>query len=235
MLAEQESQLDAEHSSGGPSLWQVVYKKMCCSGPSYQNSEGYCWQDPVGKKHYRLRTEYLKSLIRFVEEGNDLETHGDIPDTIQEQLYREEQQWLERQQKTRQSKVKSTCPPININFLPTQAPQLSTVTAPAGPPSLLSDSNPGLIDPIVVPDIPLDITVREYSSWQQSQVECTTLKNNIDKARDVALVNGLDLEQIYKDQDPDFFIQQGVKVGVARRFVRDISTWIKQLNQNKVD
>ncbi|PGG97887.1 hypothetical protein AJ79_09059 [Helicocarpus griseus UAMH5409] len=232
MLAEQESQLDAEHSSGGPSVWRDVYKKMRCSGPPCQNSEGYCWQDPVGKKHYRLRTNHLKSLIRFVEGGNDLETHGDVPDTIQEQLYREEQQWLERQRRTRQSKVESTWPPININFLPTQAPQLSTVTAPAGPPSLLSDSNPGPVDPIGVPDIPLDIAVREYSSWQQSRVECTTLKDNIDKARDVALMNGLDLEQIYKDQDPDFFIQQGVKVGVARRFVCDISTWIKQLNQS---
>jgi hypothetical protein len=38
----------------------------------------------------------------------------------------------------------------------------------------------------------------------------------------VALTNGLDLKQIDKDQDPEFFIKHGVKVGVARRFVDDI-------------
>ncbi|EGD96536.1 hypothetical protein TESG_03976, partial [Trichophyton tonsurans CBS 112818] len=106
MLAEQDAQIDAECSSGGPSVWRDVYKKMHCPGPPCQNSEGYCWQDPVGKKHYRLRTHHLKSLVKFVEEGNDLETQGDVPDVIQEQLYREEQQWLERQRKNnRQSKA----------------------------------------------------------------------------------------------------------------------------------
>jgi hypothetical protein len=35
----------------------------------------------------------------------------------------------------------------------------------------------------------------------------------------------LDLEQVYEDQDPDFFTQNGVKRGVARRFVSDIGRW----------
>ena len=42
------------------------------------------------------------------------------------------------------------------------------------------------------------------------------------KACDVALDDELDLEQVYEDQDPDFFIRSGVKRGVARRFVRYI-------------
>lgn len=45
----------------------------------------------------------------------------------------------------------------------------------------------------------------------------------------MALANGLDLAQIHEDQSPDFFIANGVKVGVARRFVRDIQNWVKQL------
>jgi hypothetical protein len=53
-----------------------------------------------------------------------------------------------------------------------------------------------------------------------------TFRENINKARNVTLENCLDLIQIYKDQDLgffiNFFIKHGVKVGAARRFVRDI-------------
>ncbi|TPX22278.1 hypothetical protein DIZ76_014146 [Coccidioides immitis] len=156
---------------------------MRCSGPPCQNSEGYCWQDPVGKKHYRLRTHHLKELVKFVDEGNDLHTHDDVPRTIQEQLYREEQQWLERQQKNMRFKAEPACPPINIHVLPAQSPQLAMTTLASSSPH----SNSGPIDPIIVPNLPLDIAVRDYSSWQQSRVDCQTLKDDIEKARDVAL------------------------------------------------
>jgi hypothetical protein len=45
------------------------------------------------------------------------------------------------------------------------------------------------------------------------------------KACDATLLEMLDLEQVYEDQDPDFFIQSGVKRGIARRFVSDIGRW----------
>lgn len=38
----------------------------------------------------------------------------------------------------------------------------------------------------------------------------------------------LDLSQLYEDQNPDFFVQHDMKLGAARRFVRDISLWVKQ-------
>lgn len=50
------------------------------------------------------------------------------------------------------------------------------------------------------------------------------------KARDLTLAEGLDLELVWEDQHVEFFIQKGVKSGVARRFVRDIETWSKQYN-----
>lgn len=37
--------------------------------------------------------------------------------------------------------------------------------------------------------------------------------------------NGLDLEQVNKDQNPDFFIGKGIKMGIARRFVDEIQRW----------
>jgi len=50
------------------------------------------------------------------------------------------------------------------------------------------------------------------------------LKVEFQKVCDMALEDGLDLEQVYKDQDPGFIVKQGVKRGTARRFIRDIGT-----------
>lgn len=77
---------------------------------------------------------------------------------------------------------------------------------------------------------PRYIAVAAYGDWQQSNVVDQTLQLEYQKACDVTLQDGLDLEQVFEDQDADFFIQSGVKRGVARRFVRDIETWA-ELNQ----
>ena len=64
---------------------------MRCPGPPC-NKGPHCWHDPVGKKHYPLNTQYLKSLIMYVQDGHTLQTHDDVPKEIREQLYAEEQQ-----------------------------------------------------------------------------------------------------------------------------------------------
>lgn len=45
------------------------------------------------------------------------------------------------------------------------------------------------------------------------------------------LDNSLDLEQVYEDQDPKFFIKKGIKIGIARRFVEDIGKWAKEVKR----
>ena len=61
------------------------------------------------------------------------------------------------------------------------------------------------------PDTPglRDAAVTAHCEWQQSDVEVTTLED------------GLDLEQVFEDRDPGFFVSGGVKRGVACRFVSD--------------
>lgn len=75
-------------------------------------------------------------------------------------------------------------------------------------------------------DIPdaLDMAVWLYSEWQQSNIINTDWKLDIQKAYDVTIEDALDLEQIYTDNDPDFFIKNSLKKrGVARRFIRAVS------------
>jgi len=86
---------------------------------------------------------------------------------------------------------------------------------------------PPPITPLVVPGL-RDVAMKEYSDWQQSQVSDQTLKAEFQKAYELALTDGFDLEQIHEDQNPSFFTDNGVKTGVARRFIRDIEYWVKQ-------
>lgn len=63
-----------------------------------------------------------------------------------------------------------------------------------------------------------DEAVKEYDEWQVSNATDDTLKTAFRQVCNVMLENGLDLEQGYKDQGPEFFISKRIKVGIARRF-----------------
>lgn len=52
--------------------------------------------DPIGKKHYKLNSHYLNSLIMHMQDSHTLETHDDVPKKIRNELYAEERQSLER-------------------------------------------------------------------------------------------------------------------------------------------
>lgn len=221
MLADRDAQIDAEQVSGQHSVWRDVYRVMRCPGPPCRHEGQYCWQDPESKRHHRLKTHHLKALVKYVEQGGVLETHDDMPDSLREQLYAEEDQRHEKQNKLPDNSA--TCPPININVLPAGSSQQSVPT----PANDALPAKTGCAKSIIVHGL-LDVAVEEYTEWQQSRVSNETFRDNIIKARDVTIENCLDLMQVYEDQDPGFFVKHGVKLGAARRFVRDIGLWVKR-------
>jgi len=224
MLADRDAQIDAEQTSGHHSVWRDVYRVMRCPGAPCRHEGQYCWQDPEGKRHHRLKTHHLKTLVKYVEQGGVLETHDDVPDGVREQLYNEQNQQLDKKKKAvDNSTMGSMCPPININVLPAGSSQQPMHT----PSNDTISTTPGCTESIMVDGL-LDVAVEEYTEWPQSRVSNETFRENITKARDVTVENCLDLMQIYEDQDPDFFVKHGVKVGAARRFVRDIGLWVKR-------
>jgi hypothetical protein len=233
MLTEGAAQLDAEQASvGRPSPWRDVYNLMRCPGPPCHLGP-HCWRDPVGKKHYKLNTHHLKSLIMHVQDGHTLKTHDDVPEDIREQLYAEEQQSLERHQKASRATRASTAPITITNVLPAppyQTPhQVSSLDGPSASDMILK-STP--IDRLNIPG-PRDEAVEEYCTWQKSQVKKPALKVEYQKACDVILEDGIDLEQIYQKPNPDFLIKRGVKRGIAERVVSgdDIRYWVKKYKQ----
>jgi hypothetical protein len=86
MLDGRDAQLDTEENAcGQQAIWRHVYDLMKSDSPACHLGP-YCWLDPVGKAHYRLRTQTLNRLVTYAEKGGVLETHKDVPDEIQEEL-----------------------------------------------------------------------------------------------------------------------------------------------------
>ncbi|BCR98157.1 uncharacterized protein AKAW2_31476A [Aspergillus luchuensis] len=50
---------------------------MRSPGPPCQYEGQYCWQGPVSKKYYWIKTS-LRTLVINVEQGGILETHDDV-------------------------------------------------------------------------------------------------------------------------------------------------------------
>jgi len=134
-----------------------------------------------------------------------LPTEHDIPDWFHKQLNAEE--LLKTKSKDKHSPAHGgTCPPINIVLL-AQTPSSSVLattsaTAPGTPSSITSRYKR-----LDIPG-PRDIAVRDYSEWHASKVDDNDLKNDHRKACQVALKNGLDLQQIFSHPDPTFFIER---------------------------
>ncbi|KAJ4854608.1 uncharacterized protein T069G_11587 [Trichoderma breve] len=75
-----------------------------------------------------------------------------------------------------------------------------------------------------------DDVAEEYFAWHGSRVRRQALKEEYDRACDLALGKGLDLELIHDDQDGvyQFLTDHGIMEGPARRVVRDVEIFLNQ-------
>ncbi|EED11614.1 hypothetical protein TSTA_108040 [Talaromyces stipitatus ATCC 10500] len=87
-------------------------------------------------------------------------------------------------------------------------------------------SNSNVVDPIVVPDLPLDEAVKRYAEWHKTQVASQKMKDNVDLACQIALANGYDLSQIDKDRNWNEYADEGVMKGVAIRWTGQVREWL---------
>ncbi|KAJ5731804.1 uncharacterized protein N7483_006312 [Penicillium malachiteum] len=128
----------------------------------------------------------------------------------------EERHRLESQQskKTEMLATPESCLPINININGMQNfPQSEAFDSIAAPERPLPPNTQGQSDLKIVG--PWDASVREFTAWHEANVSDKNLKEQFRQACNVALANGLDLKLIYQDQDPSFFTNQGIMVGIA--------------------
>ncbi|KAH8430182.1 uncharacterized protein LDX57_007852 [Aspergillus melleus] len=217
MLAEREECINAEEeNTGQPSTWSLVYERMRCHVRSCPLRSDWCWEDPRDKKHYKLRAPHLERLIDHVDGGGSLESHEDVPDDIRRDVVLESQIGRKSRKMDSLPTAGVPYPPININLMSAETARASTITP--SPPRFPPDGC------LHIPG-PREEAVRDYCKWLESQVTEEAYKADFRRICRVILENHLDLELIFEDPDSGFFIQQGIKLGTARRFLRDIHQW----------
>ncbi len=222
-LAERNTRLDTEQAvSGGPDAWRQVYSLMRCPGPPCDLGP-YCWQDLETHKHYKLLGHILRTLVKFVQRGGKLESHDDVPPDVRTQLYAEQQQHQNRKRKRRDSGSSPTGqPPMIINNYIPSCPSLSGSAPPDSAPNLSLQSCP-----LNIPGL-RDEAVKAYCEWHCSKVGCLIQRQHYELARNLTLDRGDDLELVYEDKNSQLYIELGVLDGVARRWVRDVKTFLEE-------
>ncbi|KAK8012070.1 hypothetical protein PG989_000330 [Apiospora arundinis] len=80
MIQELDEHID---STGGPLPWRRAHSLMRCSGPPCLLGP-YCWRDSETKKRYKLRAPHLRCLTEYMQKGNALETHDDVPHDVRD-------------------------------------------------------------------------------------------------------------------------------------------------------
>jgi hypothetical protein len=209
-----------ETVSAQPAVWRKIYDFFRCIGSPYGIGP-HCWVDTMGKKHYKLKTHHLRALIEYMRLGNTVESHDDIPPDVRDLLFAEEEQSIQCKRKRRSSSTDAR--PINItNVMPTCAGHPlddNNARAPSG------SAQGSLYAPkyLSIPGM-RDVNVRKYCNWHCSKNDNYVWKMEYEKACDLTLDEGLDLEQIRLDQEAQFFMDKGVK-GIAKRWVSDIEVW----------
>ncbi|KKO97606.1 hypothetical protein THAR02_10286 [Trichoderma harzianum] len=212
-LAERQARRDAERAVlGRTAAWEHVFAIFSCPGAPCDRGP-YCWQDPATRKHYKLMGHQLRNLVKQVQRGEDINSHEDMPREIRDEIYAEEQQHLSRKRKRANSSTYGTSlPAIHIhNITPSQPDTVLTNSRVSSAPE--SASLRYALEGLGMRD---DVA-EEYFAWHGSRVRRQTLKEEYDRACELALGKGLDLELIHDDQDGvyQFLTDHGIMEGPA--------------------
>ncbi|KFY69619.1 hypothetical protein V496_00096 [Pseudogymnoascus sp. VKM F-4515 (FW-2607)] len=166
----------------------------------------------------------MKSFDEYVQDGNRLETHDDVPSRIREA----------REEDTTSVAGLSTIP-ITITVLPAPSSQTShLVSSQTGTQVLGVPSLPNSIHRHDISGF-RDDAVMDYCAWQQEQVKEPAQKVEYQKACDVILKDGMSQELIRQDPSPQFLIDGGVKRGPSLHVVGDIDYWCKKVKRARIE
>ncbi|KAL4918747.1 hypothetical protein BDW62DRAFT_217518 [Aspergillus aurantiobrunneus] len=204
MLAERDAYIaEEEERTRRPSAWNSVYELM---------------QYPKDSKHYKLREPHIDWLVDYVEKGSKLESHGDVPRDIRRDPILESQTGR-KSKKDNSLASGSPYHPVSINVLPAQA---STA-------SMISPSPPRSSSPRVIIQGDRVAAVKDYCKWLEAQCSDEAYKADFQKARDMVLKRRMDLELILENSNSGFFTNEGIEIGTALCFIRNIQEWDKSV------
>jgi hypothetical protein len=225
-LAQRDQLLETQEAAGQPRVWKDVYDLMRCSGNLCPGS--YCYVDEQ-RKHMGLNTSILTKMVEYAEQGNELRTHRDVPPYILDMIYEKERLDGERRVKRKAPSSESDRPIKIVNVMPSPYghPAAEGYTPPSSNLGCVSPSVVDLTD-LVIPK-PIDRAVDDYTEWLCDKVEDERWKTGFRSAGSITKADCLDLRHVYQDRNIGYYVDQGVKAGIARSFVQDIKMWADSL------
>ncbi|RKL06521.1 hypothetical protein BFJ70_g16988 [Fusarium oxysporum] len=164
-------------------------------------------------------------MVEYAEQGNELRTHRDVPSYILDMIYQKERLDGKRRAKRKTPSLESDRPIEIVNVLP--SPYGHSAAEGCTPPSSnFGTASPSVVDltDLVIPK-PIDRAVDDYTEWLCDQVEDEHWKAGFRSAGSITKADSLDLRHVYQDRDIGYYVNQGVKAGIARSFVHDIRMW----------
>ena len=203
-----------QEASGGALVYTRLYQLFECPSLSC-NSPNYCWVDPMGKVHRKITTRLLGKVIKYVQDGNTVDTHSDVPEGLQAEIRMEDQQRQVRKRKAGASSP-SESPRVHItNVIPGQSEKGGTSASP--------------LQTVSVLDIPgyRDDAVQDYVRYLQGKVRSKKHREEFRKCGDIVLDNLSDLEEVRRKLTPKFFTERNVEESPANQFIRDIPAFVQ--------
>ncbi|KAF5692801.1 hypothetical protein FGLOB1_14479 [Fusarium globosum] len=186
------------------------------------------WPDPERSLQitFVTTTHHLRALIENVRLGNTVESHDDVPPGVRDLLYAEEEQSIQRKRKRRS--LSTDARPVNItSVMPIRAGHSSDDNGVRTPSESVEGSSYAL-KYLGIPGM-RDVNVNNYCIWHCFKNANNVWKMEYKKVCDLTLAEGLDLEQIHLDQDAQFFIDKGIKKGIAKCWVSDVEVWFRDM------
>ncbi|KAH7108777.1 hypothetical protein EDB81DRAFT_895501 [Dactylonectria macrodidyma] len=167
------------------------------------------------------------SLKEYAEEGNQLDTHPDVPPRILDLIYAKERESAERKRKRKTSDSEGERPIKIINVLP--GPYNHALMEGYFGSSSESDvAQTKRSDDLRIPK-PRDKAPEAYCLWHCAQINDPNWKAGFREACRITMDACLDLRHVYADQNVDFYVAQGIKIGIARSWVGDIRSWADEV------
>ena len=224
MHRERNARLQAEEESEGRvSVWTEVYQLMRCPVACPRGPHCLVDDDPE-KTHYKLYTHHLRQLVKHKLGGGKLESHADVPNIVREELYAEAEKAVARKRKSHPDSPNRPVPvTINNHFSEQSNTAMSSMTRTAN-----EHRSAGLQSPVFVTDHH-DTAVQKYSKWLQSRYHGSVYKEAIAAAERIVQERMLGLDHIHEDRKWQFLEDEGIPVGIARRFVSDIKLYFRHL------
>ncbi|RSL41598.1 hypothetical protein CEP54_015771 [Fusarium duplospermum] len=224
--ANQQADLEARTTGAGRGvLIRKAYTLMRCPGPPCTKGD-HCWQNEG--KHHRLQPHHIRMLADYMQAGNILNGHDDVPAEFRRLVKEDERQWEERERDQHDKLQGRKRRRYDSDGSTVRIAQAYCHQCASGAPASPKTNFP--TTPLMNFGLPREEALVAYSTWQRSQVSSEEQKEHYRSIQELTLAYCFDLDMLASNQEKmfRFYKEHGIPEGVAWRYVCDVPSYMKR-------